>query len=236
MVDMCITFIQHQRARCRLCHAPAPPDLPLCERCLAALPHLENACPSCALPMEVGAPPESLCGECQADPPAFERSRVPLRYQAPVSDLISRFKYHRALSDGQLLAQLLARHVRDTPLDVQLLLPMPLHPGRLKERGYNQAAELARTLSRATGIPWNSTLLKRKRAAPTQREANKRERRRNVRKAFVCESKNLPQRVAIIDDVVTTGSTARAAAAAVKLAGADRVEIWAVARTPKPGD
>jgi len=186
--------------------------------------------------MEASAPPETPCGECQADPPAFELSRVPLRYEAPVSDLISHFKYRRGLSDGQLLAQLLARHVRDTTLDVQLLLPMPLHPSRLRERGYNQAAELARTLSRATGIPWNSTLLRRTKAAPTQREANKRERRRNVRKAFVCESKNLPRSVAIIDDVVTTGSTARAAAAAVKLAGAERVEIWAVARTPKPGD
>ena len=138
--------------------------------------------------MEAGSPKDSRCGECLADPPAFERSRVPLRYQPPISDLISRFKYHRGLSEGQLLGQLLARHVQATAPDVQLLLPMPLHPGRLRERGYNQAAELARVLSRTTGIPWSSTLLRRTKAAPTQREANKRERRQNVRRAFVCAS------------------------------------------------
>lgn len=233
---MCILFRQLVTRRCRLCHAPALTGLALCLRCLDSLPHLDHACPRCALPLTEHTPPHSLCGECLADPPAFDRARVPLRYRQPVNDLVSSFKYHQRLSDGRLVAHLLVRHVQQQAPDIQLLLPIPLHPERLRERGYNQAAELARVVSHATGTPWKSGLLKRTREASSQREANKRERLRNVRSAFECASNNLPKRVAIIDDVITTGATARSAAASVKKAGAEWVEIWAVARTPKPGD
>jgi ComF family protein len=233
---MCIYSIQLKKARCRLCHASTPASLPLCERCHEALPHLGHACPRCALPLDEHTPPDTLCGECLGDPPPFDRAQVPLRYRPPVADMISRFKYHQGLSDGHLAAQLLARHIKQDCSNVQMLLPMPLHPERLRQRGYNQAAELARVVSRATGIPWDTNLLKRTKIAANQREASKRERLRNVRSAFECDSKNLPSRVAIVDDVITTGATARAAAASVKRAGAEWVEIWAVARTPRPGD
>jgi len=233
---MCINFRQTINRHCRLCRAPALAELALCRTCLDSLPHLRHACPRCALPLDEGTPPDSLCGECLADPPAFDQARVALRYRQPVNDLVSGFKYHQRLSDGRLVAQLLARHVQQQAPDIELLLPMPLHPGRLRERGYNQAAELARVLSSASRIDWNSHLLKRTREASSQREANKRDRLRNVRSAFECAAESLPKRVAIIDDVITTGATARAAAASVKKAGADWVEIWAVARTPKPGE
>ena len=224
------------RQPCRLCHAPTLPGRSLCQQCQDALPHLEHACPCCALPLDERTPPGSLCGECLADPPAFDRARVPFRYREPLNHLVSRFKYHRGLSDGRLLGELLAEHTAATRVSVDLLLPMPLHPARLRGRGFNQAAELARVVSPACGIPWRSNLLTRQKQGASQREADRKTRLRNVRSAFRCQARDLPSRVAIIDDVITTGATARAAAACLKKAGVDWVEIWAVARTPRPGD
>ncbi len=234
---MCAISIQQRffRPCCRLCRAATPAGQSLCHRCLSALPHLTHACPRCALPLDDRVPPHQLCGECLADPPPFDRVIAPFIYRDPIDDLIGRFKYHRALSDGQLLARLLALHIQRIGHDVELLLPMPLHPTRLQERGYNQAAEVTRVVSKVAGAPWHANLLLRQQAATSQREANKRERLRNVRSAFGCASRHLPGRVAIIDDVITTGATARAAAACLKKAGVNWVEIWAVARTPRPG-
>ena len=232
---MCTFSIQSQKNRCHLCHAPASDGQLLCGPCYDSLPHLRHSCPSCALPLTEQTPTQGLCGECLAEPPAFDRTLAPLCYRHPVNELISRFKYRQTLSDGNLLARLLARHVQQQASQAQLLLPMPLHPARLRLRGYNQAAELARVLSRITGIPWDPHLLRRGHEGPSQREARRSERLRNVRSAFVCASQRLPQRVAIIDDVITTGATARAAAASVRQAGANWVEIWAIARTPRHG-
>ena len=234
---MCAFSIQPLlQQRCRLCHAALHDAQPLCERCYRALPHLAHACPGCALPLDARTPPGSLCGECLADPPPFDRARAPFRYRAPLNDLVSHFKYHRGLSDGRLLGELLARHIAHEGAGVDLLRPMPWHPGRLRERGFNQAAELVRVVSRVCGIPWRSDRLSRDKPGASQREANRKARLRNVRSAFRCAAKPLPARVALIDDVITTGATARAAALCLKQAGVGWVEIWAVARTPRPGD
>ena len=234
---MCTFFIQSLLPqRCRLCHAPLHGAQPLCDRCFRALPHLTHACPGCALPLDARTPPGSRCGECLADPPPFDRARSPFRYHAPLNDLVSHFKYHRGLSDGRLLGELLARHMAHQGAGVDLLLPMPLHPARLRERGFNQAGELARVVSQVCRIPWRSDLLVRDQPSASQREADRKTRLRNVRSAFRCRSKDLPARAALIDDVITTGATARAAAACLKQAGVDWVEIWAVARTPRPGN
>lgn len=236
-------FIQRASlgARCRLCRAKPLPGHSLCQACLDALPRLHTACPRCALPLAGEIPADGLCGECLRDPPAFDSAHVALRYRAPVDQLVSRFKYHHALSDGRLLAGLLAdrltqRRQQASPLP-QLIVPLPLQARRLRERGFNQAAELARVLSRQSGIPWRSDLLLRHGSEQHQREADRKQRQRNVRHAFAC-TQQLPAgtRVALVDDVITTGATARAAARCLKQAGADWVEVWAVARTPRPGD
>lgn len=235
---MCANIIQILRPprRCRLCHTELPAGQLLCTACHAALPHQAHACPRCALPLDDRIPAGRLCGECLADPPPFDRVIAPYRYRDPLNDLVSRFKYHRGLSDGRLLAHLLGKHVERTGLKVELLLPMPLHAARLRQRGFNQAAEMTRVLSRLTSLPWRTDILLRSKAGASQREASKRDRLRNVRSAFQCSSgKGLPTRVAVIDDVITTGATARAAAACLKKAGVQWVEIWAVARTPRPG-
>lgn len=221
--------------RCRLCHAPSRSHA-LCSDCERALPHLVHACPVCALPRSQRVPPRLPCGDCLSDPPPFDLARVPFLYRPPLNDLVAGFKYHQRLSDGRLLAELLLAYLCRQPQQVEMLLPVPLHPARLRRRGYNQAAELARVVSRGIGIPWRSDLLLRHQDGASQREASRRERLRNVRSAFRCEGAELPARVAVVDDVVTTGATARAAAACLKRAGVERVEIWALARTPRPGD
>jgi ComF family protein len=218
---------------CRLCHAPGAIS-GLCNDCHAALPHLHHACPRCALPLPQDLSGQ-LCGECLADPPAFDRACVPLRYAEPVDRLIAHFKYRASLGDGRLLGNLLATALEPADRTIDLIVPLPLHRSRLRERGFNQSAELARCVSHASGIPWRASLLQRVSDPAHQREANRRQRQRNVRNAFVCDTLPPHRHIALLDDVITTGATARAAAAALKRAGAERVTLWALARTPRPG-
>jgi ComF family protein len=180
-------------------------------------------------------PDTDLCGECLGRPPAFDAARVPFLYRPPVDELIAQLKYRGELPLGRLLARQLSSRVAGGRLD--LLLPMPLHRTRLRQRGFNQAAELCRTLSRDTDTPWATDALVRVQAGNPQRGSSRRQRQRNVRNAFRwAAARPCPPRVALVDDVITTGATARAAATCLKRAGAEWVEVWAIARTPKgPG-
>lgn len=215
-------------ARCRLCGAAHGGAL--CAPCRAELPALATACPQCAQPLE--GTQARLCGQCLAHPPGFDAARVPFLYAPPVDRLIAGLKFHERLSDGRMLGSLLAEAVAAAS-SVDVLLPIPLHRQRLRERGFNQAAELARTVSRASGIPADYDALARLRAGSPQHQARRRERIRQMRGAFAWQGRHRPPaRVALIDDVVTTGATADAAARCLKEAGAEWVEIWAVARTP----
>ncbi|MGD8958044.1 MAG: ComF family protein [Chromatiaceae bacterium] len=182
---------------------------------------------------EISAPgPAILCGDCLSQAPAFDRALAPLLYQFPVDGLVAGFKYHHRLHWGRILGDLLADHLAQNAAPPGLLLPVPATAARLRERGFNQAAELARRLSLRLGIPWRTGLLLRIREAVHQQGLSGPQRRRNMRGAFACRGR-LPARVALIDDVITTGATAGAASAALKDAGVEWVEVWAVARTPK---
>lgn len=216
---------------CPLCHATADRN-GLCAACTHLLPQAGHACQQCGLPIKDSA--ADRCGECLASPPSFDAALIPFIYAPPIDDLIARLKYQGELSTGRLLAAQLAQEAIGSGRQVELIIPVPLHRQRLHERGFNQAAELSRTLSLKTGIPWSPGRLIRSRIGSTQRESNRRERMRNVRNAFQWAGRRpCPARVALVDDVVTTGATARAAAAGLKQAGAEWVEIWALARTPK---
>jgi len=234
MVDNCMNFRQPgllSNPPCILCQASCETDQALCERCESTLPLLENACPCCALPLQSNS---QLCGGCLSKKPAFDCVRSPLQYKYPVDELVSRFKYHHALTNGRLLGEYFARYIATQEFSVDALIPLPLHPQRLRKRGFNQSAELTHWISRSTGIPWHRDILQRTTSSRAQRRVNKRERRINVKGVFSCSKVSLPARVAIIDDVVTTGATAEAAAHCLKQAGISWVEIWAMARTPRP--
>ena len=231
MVNICPDFMQLVGSGCALCRAPADG---LCEACLDALPRNLNPCRDCALPLPHSAPALTQCAACQTRAPSFDRAFAPLLYAPPLDDLIAGFKYRQRLPLGRMLGRILARALGDPHERPQLLLPVPAAPRRLRERGFNQAAELTHMLAAHLDIPWTSARLYRVRDAEPQRGLTRRERRRNLRAAFACRGR-LPPHVALIDDVITTGATAEEASRVLKNAGAARVEVWAVARTPLGG-
>jgi len=175
-----------------------------------------------------------LCVGCQRRRPAFDAVITPFRYAPPVNNLIRELKFAGKLPCGRLLGTLLARHLlhRDRAIHraIDRIIPVPLHPSRARERGFNQAMELAHPVSRALGIPMDHRCVRRIRRTATQSDLSRDARSGNVRHAFRVMSRVKGLRLAVVDDVVTTTSTAGAIALALKRAGAARVEIWAVAR------
>lgn len=214
---------------CYLCRGGA--ERLLCEACDADLPRLGEAlCPRCALDSPGGA----LCGRCLAQPPHYDATLAALAYRFPADVLVQALKFRGELALAPLLAQLLtARVARAEP--VQFVVPVPLSRARLAERGCNQALEIARHVSRATGAQLAPDLCERVRDTRAQIDLPWEERARNVRGAFRCAGLVAGATVALLDDVMTTGATLDAIAQVFKAAGAVRVVNWVVARTAAPG-
>jgi ComF family protein len=235
MVYNWLNYIQHllYPPTCLLCDRPVPEGPALCPGCRSELPRNLNPCYRCALPLPEDAPYGTLCGKCQQQPPPFERCLAPFTYRTPLPELINGLKFRGRLSYSRLLAGLLLpaieQELRDPP---ELIIPVPLHPGRLRERGYNQALELARPLSRRLGIPLELHHCRRTRATPPQSGLKQKQRRRNIRGAFEISPRFAAGHVALVDDVVTTGSTVAEFARQLHRRGVQRVEVWALARTP----
>ena len=222
---------------CVLCGAAS--DLPqdLCGPCRADLPWNRSCCARCALPLPIAAP---RCGRCLASPPAFDGAHCAFRYAWPLDGLVTRFKFGADLAAGRMLAALLAedlarRRSGATLPAVDLVLPVPLHEERLRERGFNQALELAVPLARALGIPLAARAMQRLRPTPKQSGLTALRRRRNVRGAFHVLADVGGRHIALVDDVITTAATAQECTRALILAGAASVQAWAIARAPLPG-
>ncbi len=222
--------------RCLLCLAPSHSRQEICAPCRAELPWLNVRCQRCALPLN--SPDAQFCGRCLRRPPQFEYCLSALRYQFPSDQLLSRFKYQRQLPCGQLLAELWLAHCRSDAQRQrpQLLVPIPLHWRRRWSRGYNQSLLLAEHWGAALSLPVDCAL-HRARHTPPQQGLSAAERRRNLRKAFALRRPEAVagRHIALVDDVLTTGTTANVAAAILLAAGARRVDIWCLARTPAPG-
>ena len=204
---------------CLLCTAPASAQ-PLCRDCYARLPWLTaTRCPQCALPTGDG----SFCGACLSHPPRFDAVTAAFAYDWPLSTLIHHYKYAGNLALARLLANALGTRIT-TPVD--LMLPMPLAPQRLRERGFNQALEMARIMSRATGMPLAANACRRVRDSTPQASLPWNERAKNIRGAFVCDADLSGMRVAVIDDVMTTGATLNELARNLRKAGAIEIHGW----------
>ena len=212
---------------CVVCAGPGADGLDLCALCRAALPWNQHACARCALPL---AGPEATCGLCRLAPPPLHHVHCALHYAFPVDRLLPRLKFHGDLAAGAVLAQLL-HWTLDPEQRPQALVPVPLHPRRLRQRGYDQALELARGLARLGAPPVRADALQRLRATQAQTRLDARARRRNLDGAFrVRPGAGLPAHVALVDDVMTTGATLYACTQALHAAGVQRVDAWCVAR------
>lgn len=216
--------------RCAFCLAPVLDESPWCQACFAGLPWNRPACPVCAEP-QPGARQARICGACLRRPPSFVRARVPLRYAEEVAWLVRRFKFHASPRAGVVLLELLMAGLQEEGRGwPQALVPVPLHESRARGRGFDQAEWLAVRLARQLRVPLGQG--RRLRDTPSQRGLDRRERRANLRGGFRVPVR-LPPRVALLDDVMTTGATLEALAQACLAAGAEEVEAWAVARTPR---
>lgn len=204
----------------------------ICPACLDDLPwHTHAQCPQCATPVASG----QACGACLKHPPAFDHTFAALAYAFPVDRLIPRLKYHGQLAIAPALGECLARRVETAPTPDRMIA-MPLHAKRIRERGFNHATEIARTLALRLGLPLDTTSCQRIRDTPPQMGLKHSARRHNLRGAFTCSGDVRGQHIALVDDVMTTGTSLDELAATLKRAGAREITCWVAARTLPPGD
>lgn len=228
------------RQTCLICDEGTETPHSVCNVCERDLPWLTNACVRCALPLHTDG---LICGQCQKHPPAFKQVVAPWTYSFPVDTLISRFKHQARWPLGHLLAHLLGQFLQhrfdnDTLIRPDCLLPVPMARKRLRQRGYNQAEMLARWLTDNLAIACDEQLLLRPHETRAQQDLDARQRRRNLLKAFALADSTCVKgrHLALVDDVLTTGATADSLARLLMNAGARQVDVYCLARTPKPGD
>ena len=218
---------------CVLCGAKGVGDRDLCAECFAELPWNRHPCPRCAAPL----PPDAdtpLCGDCIKSLPSWDEAKSLLAYAFPIDKLVQRFKFEGDLAVGRLLGSLLADYLAAGADRPDCIVPVPLHASRLKERGFNQAAELARPISKRLKIRVRLDLCERIRATDVQSKLDAAERRKNLRDAFAVTGPVDGLHVALLDDVITTGTTVQALTQTLKDAGARRVSVWSVCRAASP--
>ena len=220
---------------CILCGEQIPSRAkPLCTPCRDALPWLNRKCRYCSLPLPDTGPGGDYCGRCLRSPPPFDGSHCLFYYRHPLDKLITRLKFNQQLALGRLLAQLLTEYLRVHLRPGQfpdLIIPMPLHQSRLRMRGFNQAYELARDCAKVFNIPIDHNACHRIKNTPPQLGLDAPTRRRNLRGAFRVNADLDGCTVAVVDDVMTTGSSMREISRELRNTGARQVYLWCIART-----
>ena len=210
-------------------------NLTLCPTCLKAIRPVHSPyCPRCGLPVPSGDGEGHLCGLCLKERWYFEVHRTSGLYEGALKEAIHRFKYGGVFSLVRVFGDLLQPNFQTLSQDysVDVMVPVPLHIRRLRERGFNQALLLVRELSKRTGIPYKERVLQKIKDTPVQIALKKRERRKNLTGAFQVKDQEAIQgkAVLLVDDVYTTGATVNECSRALLRAGADRVAVLTVAR------
>ncbi len=216
---------------CTLCDQAQTGDSPLCPRCLASLQPIRHPCPQCGNPLPVNTLPGLHCGTCITTPPYFDRVIAPFHYQPPLSNLITTYKFNQRLVHARLFADLLHTTIRrDHRVLPEVIVPVPLHPTRQRERGFNQSLEIARLLGKQFQLTVDSHCIQRIRATQPQSDLDAHDRSHNVRGAFAIKNELPYQHIALVDDVLTTGNTVNEIARLLKKgSNIKTVEVWCIA-------
>lgn len=214
-----------QHTNCVLCDADIHNTVAICKDCWGDLPWQHSSCcPQCGL-----ASLGEVCGKCLSKPPLFDYTRALFSYAYPVDALLQAFKYQHQLHLGQTFAQLSLQQFQ--PHGIDCILPMPMHPSRLQERGFNQSLELAKGIAKYWQLPLALSHCQRIKNTPPQASLPLKDRVRNIKDAFNCDDYFRGKRVAIVDDVMTSGASLNELAKTLKQAGAVEVHCWVIART-----
>jgi ComF family protein len=208
----------------------------VCKACLNDLPwHPSGSCPQCGLAISDTGLNRTVCGSCISASPDFDVTHAVFLYQFPIDAMMQRYKYGNSLNLGDTFGQLLSDKVllENQSKNIDLIIPMPMHPQRLKERGFNQAIEIAKALNKDLThnkiLDYKSVI--RQKLAPPQASLPLKERVKNIKDAFRVKGDLDGKRIAIVDDVMTTGASLNELAKTLKKAGAVHVECWVIART-----
>ncbi|MDQ7016216.1 MAG: ComF family protein [Gammaproteobacteria bacterium] len=219
---------------CLLCHASSQ-NISLCQGCQNELPSNHNACWHCAQPLEGAAQHSALiCAHCLKKPLTIDRCIVPFRYHSPIDFMVKQLKFQQKLVYAPLIAELMLFSLKQETDLPQLILPVPLHSARLQQRGFNQSQEIALHLAKLLNLTCRYDLLTRRINTRSQTELTAKLRQKNIKGAFQVRKTIPAKRIALIDDVMTSGSTANELAKTVKQAGVEEVQLWAFARAGAP--
>jgi ComF family protein len=212
---------------CIGCGQPVKSLQHFCPACASLLDCIEHACQLCA---QENKTEHHICPACLHDPPRWQKIVAPLIYHNFSRDLLIQLKFNENLYLANSLVSHLIEHFHQSNSGPEVLIPVPLHQNRLIDRGYNQAFEIANILSRQLNIPIDTQALKRVRHTESQLGLSAYQREKNILKAFKYDAVIQYSHVAVVDDIVTTGSTANEITKTLHRAGVANVEIWGLAR------
>lgn len=219
------------RQSCMLCANHKGGEHGVCGDCLQSLPwHTAPKCPQCGL-LSDGL----ICGHCLQSSPSFDATHALFSYEYPLDRLLQHYKYRETLHLADTFASLFIKNLLNAnlnqPSKIDLIIPMPMHNERLKQRGFNQALEIARLISNSSKIKLDYTSCQRTRLSPPQASLPLKDRIKNIQGVFECNKNLQGLKIALVDDVMTTGASLNELAKTLKQAGAAHVECWVIART-----
>ena len=218
---------------CTLCAAPGMESRDICEPCYLSLPFNNSACQRCGLPLDAAAG-HGVCGQCLQHPPLYQRCIAPWRYEAPVDYFIQRLKFNKDLVYARLMAGLFAQHLMEVYENVgeipDAIIPVPLHAARLRERGFNQSVEIAREIASQMRVALDLRSCSRPKSTLPQAELPAAQRKQNIKGAFAYQPAHRYRRIALVDDVMTTGHTISELVKTIQKSSQCLIDVWVCAR------